>query len=44
MYDGKGDEEKEYKFKGMPHAYGMIPRTFEDPQDVEKVMVHVIGE
>jgi inorganic pyrophosphatase len=43
-YDGKGDELDIFHFDGMPHAYGMIPRTFEDPMHKEKVQIHVIGE
>ena len=43
-YDGSGDDLDIYNFNGMPHAYGMIPRTFEDPMHTEKVEIHVIGE
>lgn len=30
-YQGDGDESNKFSFSGMPFAYGMIPRTFEDP-------------
>lgn len=30
-YKGDGDESNKFAFDGMPFAYGMIPRTFEDP-------------
>lgn len=43
-YNGAGDELDIFQFDGMPHAYGMIPKTFEDPMHTEKVQVHVIGE
>ena len=43
-YRGDGDPSKDFKFSGMPHAYGMIPRTFEDPSHKETVPVSVIGE
>ena len=43
-YKGDGNPDEKFEFKGMPFAYGMIPRTFEDPQHKEKVKVSVIGE
>jgi inorganic pyrophosphatase len=43
-YNGKCDEKEQFVFNGMPCAYGMIPRTFEDPSHTEKVKVNVIGE
>lgn len=43
MYNGNGDPENMFNFNGMPHAYGMIPRTYEDPTHKEIVPVAVIG-
>lgn len=43
MYKGDGDPNNIHNFNGMPHAYGMIPRTFEDPTHKEVVPVAVIG-
>jgi len=43
-YRGDGDPNNRFNFNGMPHAYGMIPRTFEDPSHKETVPVSVIGE
>jgi len=43
-YRGDGDPNNIFNFNGMPHAYGMIPRTFEDPTHKEVVAVSVIGE
>lgn len=43
-YTGDGDADNLYKFSGMPHAYGMIPKTFEDPSHKETVPVAVVGE
>lgn len=43
-YKGDGNPDEDYNFQGMPFAYGMIPRTFEDPQHKEKVKITVIGE
>lgn len=43
-YKGDGDANNKFNFNGMPHAYGMIPRTFEDPTHKEVVTVSVIGE
>lgn len=43
-YKGDGDQGIDYKFSGMPHAYGMIPRTFEDPSHKETVPVSVMGD
>lgn len=35
MYNGQGDPDDQYEFDGMPYAYGMIPKTFEDPLHTE---------
>jgi inorganic pyrophosphatase len=43
MYKGDGDPNNIHNFDGMPHAYGMIPRTFEDPTHKMVVPVAVIG-
>ena len=43
-YKGDGDPNNKFNFNGMPEAYGMIPRTFEDPLHKETVPVSVIGE
>jgi len=43
-YKGDGDESNKFSFNGMPFAYGMIPRTFEDPTHKQKCKVSVIGE
>lgn len=43
-YKGNGDPNNKFNFNGMPHAYGMIPRTFEDPTHKENVSVSIIGE
>ena len=43
-YDGKGDPNNQFEFNGMPHAYGMIPRTFEDPLHKEVVTTTRIGQ
>lgn len=44
QYSGDGDPNNRFRFNGMPHAYGMIPRTFEDPQHKEICTVAVIGQ
>lgn len=44
MYNGKGDPNNEFDFNGMPHAYGMIPKTFEDPLHKETVTIIRIGD
>ena len=43
-YKGDGDSENLFKFSGMPHAYGMIPQTFEDPKHTDIVSITKIGE
>jgi len=43
-YRGDGDPNNIFNFNGMPHAYGMIPRTFEDPGHKETVPISIIGE
>jgi len=43
QYSGNGDPNNKFNFDGMPHAYGMIPRTFEDPDHKEICNVAVIG-
>lgn len=44
LYNGNGDPNDAYEFDGMPHAYGMIPKTFEDPLHREQVVITRIGE
>ena len=43
-YSGDGDPDNIFQFNGMPHAYGMIPRTFEDPRHREMCKVAIIGK
>lgn len=43
-YDGKGDPKNPFDFNGMPFAYGMIPRTFEDPIRKMEVITTRIGQ
>jgi len=43
-YKGDMDADNMFMFDGMPHAYGMIPKTFEDPTQKETVPISVIGE
>ena len=30
-YTGDGDVSNQFYFSGIPHAYGMVPKTYEDP-------------
>ena len=43
-YKGDGNPDEKFEFKGMPYAYGIIPRTFENPTIKETYKVAVIGE
>jgi len=43
-YKGDGNPDEKFEFSGMPYAYGMIPRTYENPTIKETYNVAVIGE